>query len=145
MKFAKALMVIGLGSLLFLVGFGVAQFKDVSAPVARAVTSSPAAAPAAGAPGLIGSPSFADIAEKVNPAVVSITAISVGEKASDDDEERTGPRDASGPLRVLLRQAPPRDAPRAEARPGGRRFAASSSAPTATSSPTTTWWTAPPR
>ena len=93
MKFAKALMVIGLGSLLFLVGFGVAQLRDVSAPVARAVTASPAAMPPAGAPGLVGSPSFADIAEKVNPAVVSITAISVGDKASEggDDNQDQSP------------------------------------------------------
>ena len=61
MKIAKTLMLVGLGSLLLLAGFGLAQLKDVSSPTARAVTSSPAV-PSAGVPGApaaaAGAPSF---------------------------------------------------------------------------------------
>ncbi len=100
MKIAKTLMLVGLGSLLLLAGFGLAQLKDVSSPTARAVTSSPAV-PLAGVPGSPaatgGAPSFADIADQVNPAVVGITAISVGDKAQDGDQDDNSP-EQGGPM-----------------------------------------------
>ncbi|OYV99948.1 MAG: hypothetical protein B7X11_04910, partial [Acidobacteria bacterium 37-65-4] len=73
MKIAKTLMFAAAGSLLILMGFGLAQLRNVSAPTARAVTNMSQAATT----NAMGLPSFADIAAKVNPAVVSITAISV--------------------------------------------------------------------
>lgn len=94
MKIARTFMLVGLGSLLLLVGFGLAQLRDLSSPTARAVTSSPAA-PTAGVPGApagaLGAPSFADIADRVNPAVVGITALSVGDRAEEGDQEDMGP------------------------------------------------------
>lgn len=94
MKIARTFMFVGLGSLLLLVGFGLAQLKDLSAPTARAVTSSPSV-PTAGVPGAPagagGAPSFADIADRVNPAVVGITAISVGERATEGDPDGAEP------------------------------------------------------
>ncbi len=90
MKAARTMMVVGLGTLLILVGFGLAQLHNVSAPVARAVTMPASASSGGDAPAPAGAPSFADIAEKVNPAVVSITAITVGSKAQADDEEGMG-------------------------------------------------------
>jgi serine protease Do len=80
MKLVKTLMVAAFGCLLLLVGFGLAQLHNVSAPTARAVT---AGASGAGAPVPAGVPSFADIAERVNPAVVSITSLMV---QSDQDQ-----------------------------------------------------------
>jgi serine protease Do len=66
-------MLAAAGALLILLGFGLAQLRNVSAPTASAVTE-PAQAPSTSPAGL---PSWAPIAKKVNPAVVSITAISV--------------------------------------------------------------------
>jgi serine protease Do len=77
MKIAKTLMFAAAGSLLILMGFGLAQLRNVSAPTARAVTNAAAIKATEAATNAMGLPSFADIAAKVNPAVVSITAISV--------------------------------------------------------------------
>ena len=88
MKLVKTLMVAAFGCLLLLVGFGLAQLHNVSAPTARAVTA--AAASGAGAPVPAGVPSFADIAERVNPAVVSITSLMVEndqDQGQGDDQQ----------------------------------------------------------
>lgn len=69
MKIAKSLMVVAGLCFVFMLGVGIAQLKNVSAPVARAQVGSGS--------GYSGLPSFADIAQKVDPAVVSITALVV--------------------------------------------------------------------
>jgi len=87
MKTLKFLSLAALGTLLVMVGFGLAQLGNVSAPTAHAVTApAPQGAPAGGASTL---PGFADVAERVNPAVVAITALSVqgDRKGSEDDSE----------------------------------------------------------
>ncbi len=71
MKFFKSLVLAAVGALLILAGFAFAQFKNVSTPTAHAATKIASDTQ----PVLRGAPSFADIAQRVNPAVVSITAI----------------------------------------------------------------------
>ena len=89
MKTLKTLMLVAVGSLLLLLGFGLAQLRDVSTPSARAVTQ----ASQAMTPSPAGAPSFADIAEKANPAVVSITAVSVQKDDGDDGQDQQQPMD----------------------------------------------------
>jgi len=83
MKLAKFLMVLAALLVAVMLGAFLVQLRDVGSPVAQAQQGT-AASPAA--PGTLG---FADIAAKVNPAVVSITAISVVQSRSfhqrDDD------------------------------------------------------------
>lgn len=91
MKIGRTLMFAAFGCLLIMLGVGLAQLKHVSAPTARAATSPPQAeagqAPAA--------TNFADIAERVNPAVVSITSIQVAEdmrrKQAEGDDSQEDP------------------------------------------------------
>jgi len=71
MKVAKILMVVAAFCFVFLLGVGIAQIKDVSAPAARAQAGDAGARPQA-VPA-----SFADIASEVSPAVVSITSLTV--------------------------------------------------------------------
>jgi serine protease Do len=104
MKVAKWMMAVGLGCLLVLAGFGIAQLRSVSAPTARAVTApAPAPATAGAAVSAPGAPSFADIAEKVNPAVVGITAISVGGRAESEEEGKDqGPNNMPDPFEFFF-------------------------------------------
>lgn len=91
MKTLKFLSLAALGTFLVLAGFGLAQLGNVSAPTAHAVTAPPppGAQAAAGAPAL---PGFADVAERVNPAVVAITALSVqGDKKGQEDDSEEDP------------------------------------------------------
>lgn len=92
MKIGRFLMLVALGCLLILMGFGLAQLRSVTAPTASAVTSPP---PPAAAP-LAGTPSFADIAERVNPAVVAITAIQVGGEDQETGPEENNPQQPFG-------------------------------------------------
>lgn len=71
MKVAKALMIVAGLCFVFLLGVGLAQLRGVSSPVANAQTAT--------VPGYAGLPSFADIAQRVDPAVVSITALVVAD------------------------------------------------------------------
>ncbi len=87
MKTVKTLMLAAAGALLILLGFGLAQLRNVSAPTASAVTE-PAQASSASPAGL---PSWAPIAKKVNPAVVSITAISVEKQSQNQMSPFTNP------------------------------------------------------
>ncbi len=87
MKTVKTLMLAAAGALLILLGFGLAQLRNVSAPTASAVTE-PAQASSTNPVGL---PSWAPIAKKVNPAVVSITAISVEKQSQDQMSPFTNP------------------------------------------------------
>jgi serine protease Do len=89
MKVARTLMFAALGSVLILLGFGMAQLRDISAPTARAVTAAPQVPPS----GVSGLPSFADIAQRVNPAVVSITALSVASADDQGDQQSPSPFD----------------------------------------------------
>ncbi|MCI4397351.1 MAG: Do family serine endopeptidase [Acidobacteria bacterium] len=84
MKIARLFLVALAGVLLIVLGFGLAQVREVSAPVANAQ------APVTPAQGAVGAPpyGFADVVEKVDPAVVSITALSVGN--NDDQGEGDG-------------------------------------------------------
>lgn len=76
MKLAKFFSIVALVLFAGLVGFGLAQLREVSSPTADAVTSK-AEAPSRDPEGALDAPrGFADIVQKVNPAVVSITAIS---------------------------------------------------------------------
>ena len=74
MKAAKVLMVVTGLSFMFLLGVGIAQLRNVSAPIAKAEMGS-----ADASLGPTGIPSFADIAQRVDPAVVSVTATVVAE------------------------------------------------------------------
>ena len=92
MKIGRFMMVIALGSLLVLMGFGLAQLQSVSTPTARAVTSPPPAT----SPQIAGVPSFADIAERVNPAVVAITAIQVAGEEQGQGQGENAPQEPYG-------------------------------------------------
>ncbi|MEW6758824.1 MAG: Do family serine endopeptidase [Acidobacteriota bacterium] len=98
MKTVKTLMLVTLGTLLVLVGFGIAQMSGVSTSTARAITASPAAsaaAPQVSPP--MGLPSFSEVAERVNPAVVGITALSVQDgKGPSSSEDPDDPQDPFG-------------------------------------------------
>ncbi len=103
MKIAKWMMLAGFGCLLVLAGFGLAQLRNVSSPTARAVTASAPAAVSGAAVSAPGAPSFADIAEKVNPAVVGITAISVGGKGEGEDQgPDQGPNNMPDPFEFFF-------------------------------------------
>lgn len=92
MKIGRYMMVVALGSLLILMGFGLAQLRNVSTPTARAVTS-----PSPATSGQVaGVPSFADIAERVNPAVVAITAIQVGAEEQGQEQGEGSPQEPYG-------------------------------------------------
>jgi serine protease Do len=124
MKIGRYLMVVALGSLLILMGFGLAQLRSVSTPTARAVTSPPAS-PAQ----LAGTVSFADIADRVNPAVVAITAIQVGGEGQDPGEGDDSPREpyGMGPFEFFFGPHPmvPRNQPQVQ-ESGGSGFVISS-------------------
>ncbi len=94
MKTARLFALAAAGALLILLGFGLAQVHEVSAPLAQAATATP---PAAG-PGS-SNPGFADVVEKVDPAVVSIASLSVGnpeEEMGQGQGEEMGPEGPFG-------------------------------------------------
>ncbi len=94
MKIARLFLVALAGVLLIVLGFGLAQVRQVSAPVASAAappeyTNGQNAAPPFG---------FADVVEKVDPAVVSITAISVGNDESQGEGGQDSPQMPQSPF-----------------------------------------------
>jgi serine protease Do len=77
MKMVRFLMLVSAGMLLVMVGFGLAQMKDLSSPTAKAESpSSVAEAKAAPQIPQASVPTFADIVEKAYPAVVAVNTVS---------------------------------------------------------------------
>jgi len=83
MKIARTLVLAATGLALIVTGFGLAQLRDVSAPIARAASTPPPAAAAAPVPGS----GFADVVAKVDPAVVSITSLTVAKEQDQTQQE----------------------------------------------------------
>jgi len=83
MKIARTLVMAATGLALIVAGFGLAQLRDVSAPIARAASAPPPVSAAAPVPGA----GFADVVAKVDPAVVSITALTVAKEKEQGQEQ----------------------------------------------------------
>lgn len=86
MKVVRFLMLLSAATLLLMIGFGLAQLKELK--VEKVNAESPSTTPFPSKSQIGPYPSFADIVEKAYPAVVAISAISTGsEKESDMQNE----------------------------------------------------------
>lgn len=89
MKTVKFLMLVSAGMLLVMVGFGLAQMKDLSSPTVKAESAAAPESRSAFQPAPSGYPSFADIVEKAYPAVVAVNTVSTksGNQQFGEQEE----------------------------------------------------------
>ncbi len=90
MKTVKFLMLLSVAVLLLMVGFGLAQLKDLKPVKAKAETTLAAPSAVTGGSSSATLPTFADIVERAYPAVVAVSAVSTpskGEMRKDNEEE----------------------------------------------------------
>ncbi len=95
MKTARLFLLVLAGVALIVLGFGLAQVREVSAPLAEAATPP---AVVEGASVAFPPYGFADVVEKVDPSVVSITALSVGNDESQGEGNEEAPQMPQGPF-----------------------------------------------